>query len=889
MSRLRQLASRVLAVFRKPDGNENLDAELQSHLQLLTEEHLRTGMSLKDARCAARRDFGGLEQTRQSYREQRSLPWIDTLLQDVRFAFRLFTKEPGFSLIVIAALAVGIGANTAIFSVVHSVLLRPLPYPYSERLAVVWSTFNNDGRAPSSGPELTYLRDHSRLFEDFGAIWAQSGALTGEGEPQYVRLGLVTSNFLSMLARQPQLGRFFLSEEQGSGSPKSIMLSDALWRHRFGANPDIIGKAVRLNGASLTVVGILPRNFRIIFPEGSSVPPDFDVFVPFASNLAQDPPDQSYLRVIGRMRPGVTIPQAQTELDSLASQLRAMYPAFSEQALGLQVIPLHSDVVRNVRASLLVLFCGVGLVLLIACANVANLLLSRANERQREITLRIAIGASRARVLRQLLTESILLGCIGGAAGLLLGSWSTNLLLAVRPPGMEIGTPANIPVPVFAFTFAISLASGVLFGLAPAIGIASPNLIESLRKAGRSVIVGHSRAKNILIGAEVALSFLLLVAAGLLLRTFVTLLHVNPGFDAAHVTTVRLSTSGVKYHAPEAAINFFRELQRKLQSTNGIDSVGVISHLPFDDTLPNWYSYFWPDGAPKSEQNIVMADHYSIFPGYFRSVGAQFVAGRDFDPTDLREDRHLCVIDQDLADSTWPGQSALLKKLNVEDGNFRQDNTRLIVEVIGVVKHIQTHSLTNSVRGQIYLLYPRAVRAHMALTVRSNMDRQSVIQIVRKEVASLDKDMPVYGTLALSDYLEKARRPARFLTNLSAILAGIALLLACTGIYGVASYSVQQRTSEIGVRMALGARPTEILRMIARQSMLPVLAGIAAGLSLSFALTPLLASLLFGVHPGDLLTLTACAAGLAAVGLFACYRPARRATTIDPMAALRYE
>jgi predicted permease len=889
MHRLRTLASRLLNLFRKRRLDENLDAELRAHLQMLTDENLRRGMTPKEAAQAARREFGGFEQTKENYRDQRSLPFLDSFFQDVRFAFRLFAKKPAFSLIAIATLAVGIGANTAIFSAVHSVLLRPLPYVHADRLTVIWSTFSTDGRAPSSGPELTYLREHSRLFEDFGAVWAQSGALTGEGEPQYVRLGLVTSNFLSLLADKPQLGRFFLAEEQGRGAAKSIILSNSLWRNRFGGDPKLVGKSVRLNGVPVTVVGILPRNFRVIFPEGSSVPPDMDAFVPFASNLAQDPPDQSYLRVIGRMRKGVSIPQAQSELDSLALQLRATYRPFAEQALSLQVIPLHSDVVRNVRTPLLTLFCGVGLVLMIACANVANLLLSRANERQREVTLRVAMGADRARVVRQLMTESVLLSCTSGVVGLLLASWSTNLLLSLRPPGMDAAGISGMDLPVFAFTFGISLTTGVLFGLAPALATSTPDIAGSLRNAGRTSLAGTSRPKDILIAAEVALSFLLLTGSGLLLRTFVSLLHVNPGFNATQVTTVRLSTSGIKYRDAAAAINFFRELQRKLHSTNGIDSVGVISHLPFDDTLPNWYSYFWRDGAPAPEQNITMADHYSIFPGYFRSMEAQFVAGRDFEPIDLQEDRLLCVVDQDLATSTWPGENAVGKKLNVEDGNFRQDNTRLIVEVIGVIKHIQMHSLVNPVRGQIYLLYPRAVRAHMALTVRSPLDRTSVVQIVRREVASLDKDMAVYGTLALSDYVQKARRPARFITMLSAILAGIALLLACTGIYGVTSYSVQQRTSEIGVRMALGARPTQVLHMITRQSMFPVLGGMFAGLVLSFGLAPLLASLLFGVRPSDFLTLSTCTAILLLIGLFACYRPARRATKVDPMAALRYE
>jgi predicted permease len=887
MTAFRVLARRLGAFFAKSKEERELDAELRTHLELLERENIRRGMSSEEARFSARREFGGVEQTREAHREQRGLPFLDTLWQDLRFALRIFAKKPGFTSIAVATLALGIGANTAIFSVVHSVLIQALPYPQADRLTVVWSIFSNEGRGPASGPELVALRERSRLIEEFGGIWAQSGALTGEGEPEHVRLGLVTSNFLSMLAAKPQLGRFFLPEEQGTYSAKAVILSDALWRHRFGANPRLIGQSVRLNGHPVTVVGVMPSNFKIIFPEGSSVPAEMDAFVPFASNLAEDPRDQCYIRVIGRLRNGVTIPQAQAELDSIATQLRSEFTIFSEQALGLQVVPLHGDVVRNVRPALLALFGGVGLVLLIACANVANLLLSRANERQKEITLRTAVGASRSRVIRQLLTECVLLSCLGGAAALLLGSWAMQLLLSLRPAGMDSLVATALNLPVFVFTLVLSILAGILFGLAPALGTATPNLVESLKEGARTV-VGRQGPRNVLVASEVALGFVLLAGAGLLLQTLASVLRVDPGFNSQHVMTVRLSVSGVKYQTPESSIRFFRELQRNLSAIKGIESVGVISHLPFDDTLPNWYSYYWPEGAPKTEQNTVMADYRSILPGYFRSLGAQLVAGRDFDPIDVQEDRAIAIVDDNLAERTWPRGNAIGKKINIEDGNFRQDATRETMEVVGVVRHIQSHSLADQVRGQIYILYPRAVRAHMALTAKSNIDQQSLVGLIRSEVAKLDKDMPVYGILPMNDYVEIARRPARFTSTLAGVMAAIAVLLACSGIYGVASYSVLQRTSEIGIRIALGARPREIFAMILRQNVLPVLSGLVAGLGLSLALTPMLSPLLFGVRPGDPATVAAAGVLFFIVGALACCLPARRATRLDPIDALRY-
>ncbi len=871
---LRTSASRVAGLFSKRKREAELEEELRDHLDALTEERIRGGMRPEEARHAARREFGGVEQAKEAYREQRGLPFVETLIGDVRFAFRLLARKPGVTALMILTLALGIGVNTAIFSVVHSVLLQPLPYPQPDRLAIVWSVYGNEGRAPASGPELTLLHERSRLFEDFAGIWAQGGALTGKTEPEQVKLGLVTWNFLSLLSTKVQLGRFFAPEEQGAGAPSVIILSDGLWHRRYGADPSLIGRPVLLNGAPYTVVGVMPSDFRIVFPEGSSVPPDMDAYIPFPTNLATDPRDQGYIRVIGRLREGVTF---------------AEFTEFSEQSLDLQIVPLHEDTVRNLRPALLALFAGVGFILLIACANVANLQLSLASERHREITLRAAIGAARGRVIRQLLTESILLACLSGAVAIGVGRWALQLLLSLRPVEMERLGTIELNLPALGFTLAVSIVAGIAFGLAPAIGASKINLVAALKEGGRSITGGKQRSRIILVACEVALGFVLLMGAGLMMRTFAALLRSDPGFEPKNVLTFRLSLASPKYQDPASAVHFLRVLQDNLSAIPGVEAAGLVSHLPFEDSLPNWYSYYWPEGAPKADQNTVTADYRSILPGHLRTMGVVFVAGRDFDQFDIVANRGVVVVDETVARKAWPNGDAVGKKLNIENGNFRRDALRESVEVVGVVRHVQYHSLTNQVRGQIYLLYPRAVRQHMAFAIKSKVDPRILAPAIRQEVAKLDKDLPVYSIVPMDVYVAKARRETRFTTLLAGVMAGIALLLACTGIYGVTSRAVFQRTTEMGVRMALGAQPQDVFRIVVRQSMAPVVLGVVVGLALSFLLTPLISGLLFGVHPTDLVTFLGTSLFLTAVGLLACYLPARRATRVDPIVALRYE
>jgi putative ABC transport system permease protein len=810
---------------------------------------------------------------------------IRMISQDLRYGGRMLVRKPLFAFVAILTLAVGIGANTAIFTIINSVLLEPLPYPESRRLTVVWSAFGMEGRAPSSGPELVSLRERSRQFDQFAGIWVQSGSLTGQGEPEQVKLGWVTWNFLSLLSAHPQAGRFFLPQEEGSGKQPVAVLSYNLWQRRYGADTKILGQAVQLSGRLCTVVGVLPPGLKLIFPEGASVPANVDIFIPFQSELAKQPRDQSYIRIIGRLRAGATVQQAQAELDNIAAQLRSEFLEYSGQNLRLQTLPLQGDVARNVRPALVALFAGTGFVLLIVCANVAMLVLSRANERRNEIAVRAALGAKPARVIRQLLTESLLLSFLGGGAALALSCGILRILWSLEPAGIARTAPTELNFTVLMFNFVVSACCGVLFGLAPVLEAKRLNLADVLRDASRTMTEGKQLFRHLLIGCEVALTFVLLTSSALLIRTFLELLQVDPGFNPDNVLSFQVSLPNVRYPTPGRAVQFIREAQRRLSALPRVQSVGVVSHLPFDDNLPNWYSYFWREGAPQQEQNTLMADHRSVLPAFFDSLGIRFVAGRNFDSSDERTNRKVVIIDDLLAKQLWPGKDAIGKLLNVENGDFVRD----VAQVIGVVKHVQYHSLTNPIRPQLYLPYAMAVRENMSFTVRAKSKPQFLTPLIRQEMAKLDKDLPIANVRPLSNYVSDARRQARFITVLCGSMGAIALLLSCVGIYGVTSTSVSRRTKEIGVRLALGAQPREIMTMVLGRSMPAVLLGGLLGFALSLGLMPLLSSLLFGVHPIQPVVLISVLLLLTLVGLFASSLPTRRVLRENPITALRYE
>ncbi len=863
---------------RKRILNE-IEQDIRDHIDRETQDNIARGMPLDEARYAALRKFGNVARVQEETRDVWGFLWLEQMLQDVRYGLRLLRRGPLFALVAIFTLAIGIGANTAIFTVVHAVLLQPLPYPNSDRLAIIWSGLGDEHRAPASEYELVQLRERSRLFDQIGGIWVRNSIVPGEGEPEQVKLGVVTDNFLSLLCSKPALGRLFTSEDVLAENTDTLIISYGLWQRRFGGDPRVIGRALRVGDGSVTVVGVLPQDFRLIFPDDSSVPPNVDLFMPIGFASAK-PDGPSYLRTIGRLRPGANFAQAQSEFDGIAAQLRRTVPAFDDQKFSLHVAPLQDDDTRNVRRTLLLLFGGVAFVLLIACANVANLLLARSNYRLRETTIRLAIGAPRGRILRQLLTESVVLGLAGGAAAIGVGWLALKGLLALRPESLlRLGSIRLNPA-VFAYTLAISILTGIVFGLAPAFTASRVDLLGALKSGARVSGRGGKLSRAALITAEVALSFVLLAGTGLLVRTFLAVLNVNPGFQPGNVLTFTTSTGDY---------NFVHQLQQKLLTIPGVQSASLISHLPLDDSYPNWYDSYYPEGTLPSQQNNLQADDRSILPGYFQAIGATLIEGRDFTDTDDAAHQHAAIIDDELAKQTWPGQDPLGRRLNISDSpkGFYQFERDWVV-VVGVVKHVQYHSLTTMVRPQIYVPFQLAPRP-VSFVVRAAAPLAELAAPIRAAVSQLDKNAPVARLIALDELVKQARAQNRFVALLAGALAGTALLLACIGIAGVTAFSIAQRTNEIGIRMALGAGSGRILRMILGQSLAPVIIGLLAGLSLSFALTPLLQSLLFRVKPGDPLTFGLISAFLLAVGFLACYVPSLHATQIEPNTALRYE
>ena len=817
---------------------------------------------------------------------------MSTLLHDLRYALRSLRRTPGFTIAAVAALALGIGATTTIFTVVNGVLLRPLDYVAPDRLVNIW---NDLGQGAQSLPAVSPLdfRDYqrrSRTVESFAAATEADvanlrGNLTGDGEPERVSLVAVTANFFPLLGVTPSAGRQFLEAEEVLNGPHVVMLSHRLWQRRYGSDPSLVGRTIQIDGVAHEVVGVLPPDFRLQLPKEAFQVKDADMWVPIQFDYGQPlPRNLTFFTVFGRLRAGVTYDQAQAEMDMIAGQFRAEFKEHAASNLRIRAVPLHQDVVKHARPALVILLDAVGLVLLIACANVANLLLVRGTSRSAEFALRTALGASRRAMIRQVLTESLVLAAAGGALGMTLTVFALSLLRSLHPANLPRLADVRLDGTVLLFTIAVCAMTAVLFGLVPAVRAAATDPQAHLKSGGRGGSGGdRRRARNLLIGAEVALSVVLLVGAGLLIRSFVALQRVNPGFDPSDVLTFELSLPSGTYQGGAPRRAFFREMKSRLEALPGVKAVGLVSQLPLTGSGP--LSPFAYNEETARNFESVTADGRNVSATYFQAMNARLLAGRTFTDGDSVGTPAVIIVDESLAKLAWPGQNPIGKQLQLQPTG----TPNAFAEVVGVVEHMRQHDLTRDVLHQIYYPMGQGTPWVMTVVVEAAVDPASLAGPVRSTIAEMDPDLPVSRLMPMSVLVSEGMAQARFSLVLMSALGGIALLLTAVGVFGVISYSVSQRTREFGIRLALGEDPSRTRRSVVAGGMRLVLASIGIGLVGALAIGRLIVGLLYQVPPADPVTFATIALLLATVALFACYVPARRATRVDPALTLRSE
>jgi putative ABC transport system permease protein len=807
---------------------------------------------------------------------------MDILLREIRYSARTLIKSPGFTAVAVLALTLGIGANTAIFSIVNSVLLRPLPYSDPARLVQLWEAKPTLGRKEitASYPNFADWRDQNHVFEHVVAYADWSFNLTGTGDPERIRSSIVSPNFFAALGIQPIRGRVFVEGDDQTGKDLVVVINESLWKRRFDSDPNIVGKSLNLDDKSFTVVGVIARG-----AQAPLLSDEIELWAPVSHGVAHTNRRGHYLNVFARLSPAATPQQAQTEMNTIASRLEQQYPE-SNKGLGVRVVPLGDQIVGNFRTSLLVMLAAVVFVLLIGAVNVANMLLARAAVRQKEMAIRTALGAGRWQIVRQLLTESVLLSLLSGALGLLVAIWGIDLLVALSPHDLPRVKEVTIDLRVLGFTLAVSLLTGILFGLLPALQASRPNLNERLKAGGRNATGGtnRQRLRGSLVIAEIALSLVLLIGAGLLIRSFVRLQAVNPGFNAANVLTMRIDLTGPKYKTGAQVIAFQNQLLERLKRLPDVQSASTRSFVPIarDDSFANLGFNF--EGRKADEVDRPVAYYNAVSPDYFQTMMIPLLKGRGFSDRDVRGTQNVAIVNSTLAQRYLRGEDPLGKRITLEDNPKEED----WVTIVGVVGDTKPRELRSEPVAELYMPYNQQPEEGMSLMIRHS-GASGVAAAVRNEVLALDKDQPVYSVRSLDSVLSESVAGPRFRTMVLGIFAAVALILASVGIYGVISYGVSQRTQEIGIRMALGARTPDVLKLVVKGGMMLVLIGIVIGIAGAFALTRLLTTLLFGVTPTDALTFASVALLLIIVSALACYIPARRATKVDPLVALRNE
>ena len=809
---------------------------------------------------------------------------MESFVQDVRFGTRMLVKKPGFTLIAVLTLALGIGANTAIFSVINTVLLRPLPYKDAEQLVAVWEVQPKVNQAMFSPAEFLDYQAQNQSFLGMAACRLMNFTLTGQGEPEKLDGLIVSANFFSLLGVSAERGRVFQSEDGRAGAARVAIVSHDFWQQRFGGDPNLIGRTLTLSDEPVTIIGVMPAGFqdttqstqRQIWLNPHNVVPDWHPNSPVDVVSIRN---TAFLRVIARLKANVSLQQAQTDLDTIAARLQQQYPRPTGH--GASVISLHELMVGNVRPTLLILLGAVSLVLLIACANVMSLMLTRATERYKEMAIRTALGASRWRIVRQLLVESLLLAGLAGAGGWLFAIWTIQLILTSGRSEIPRLSEMRLDYRVFIFALVVSVLTAVVFGLAPALAAARPNLNSALKEGSRSVTTGRNRLRQMLVIAEVALASVVLIGAGLLVSSFARLLAVNPGFNPQHLLTMRIGLNGHQYSNNAEKKHFVTELSTRLEAVPGVESVGVGDDLPIAGTDSATRLKIQDQPVTSADDSVSVGLHV-INPHYFAALGTRLLKGRFFTERDTAGAPSVFIVNETLARRYWPNEDPLGKRIRYNDADPWG-------EIVGVVEDVKFDGLHLASTPHLFEPYQQNAWSFLVVTIRSSLDQNTLLAAVRREMKSLDPNLPVSNVSMMEEVLAQSLAARRFVLLLFGLFAGLALLLATIGIYGVLTASVSQRTQELGIRMALGATTRDVERLIVGQGVKLVLTGIVLGLISAFAMQRLIGKLLFGVSPTDPLTFTVIALLLIAVALFTSWIPARRATKVDPLTALHSE
>jgi len=894
MRNLRAFAQRFGGFFNKQRKNRELDDEIESHLQMHIDDNLRSGMTDEEARRQAIIKLGGIESTKEAYRDQRGLPLLEALWKDIRYGLRMLRKNPGFTSVAVLTLALGIGANTAIFSVVNAVLLRPLPYPEPGQLVQLRVDWSGSPSSVFGSATFVEVKAQSQSLARIAAYCGGDMTLTGAGSAERVVAGAVTAEFFPLLGVQPALGRNFTQEEDTPNGPKAAILGHGLWQSRFGGDADVLGRTITLNEQSYSVVGILPAGFH--YPE------PFQLWAPLAlgetgGTFVGHGEGMMLLKAIARLKPGVTLEQAQTELQTIAQRVqparsggpRAMGTGGDRGDSVLTLVGLHEQVVGDVKGMLLVLLGAVAFVLLIACANVANLLLSRAATRQREMAVRAALGAGRLRVARQLLTESVLLSLAGGGLGLMLAFWGVRALGQWSGASLPSMHGISIDAWVLAFTLGVSVTTGLAFGLVPAVQAWRTDVNAALKEEGRSETGGHRKwLRHLLVVSEVALALVLLIGAGLLIKSFSRLMEVNPGFRTDGVLTFQATLTGRK-SSPQT-VNFIQQAIGRLKALPGVQAAAATDSLPlthFERITPAEIDGRPPiDWSKVKPGDVTPVSRATVTHDYFNAMGIPVRNGRAFTSQDARSAAGVVIVNEAFEKHHFPGESAIGKRIHLLLGSSAGPHW---LTVVGVVSDVRQSGLAGDVTLEVYNPVLDDIGGEMSFAIRTSGEPAHLISAVRAVMAEVEPNQPIHNVMTMEQRLANTTTSRRLSTVLLGSFAAVALLLAVVGIYGVMSYAVTQRRREIGVRMALGAQKSDVLGLIIHGGLRLTLLGVAIGLAGAFALTRYLSSLLYSVKATDPWIFLIVAVALIGVGLLACWLPARRAARIDPMAALRCE